>query len=290
MSQIKKNEIKQVSGLEEISLIVKTKSFQKILQIFQTILEKKSIIPIFSNLKIAISKNKIFLTGMNIDLAAINEIEIINLLYDPDDQQSDDQLNNEKILVLNGHLFYDVIKKISSEEIRINKKYGNNFIEINADEFFCKLSLQENEKFPTIETLENHPEYKIYANILYDSIESVLSCAAVHDSRAFLCAIKIIQNNSDNSVEFIATDGHRMAHLKSSEKQFEIESNKNSDDLESENHENELSLILPRKTAVFVLKFLKENQGRKISFRLSNQKIIFLFDDPNDEFLKIKII
>lgn len=267
--------------VEEIYLIFKTKNIQKLLQIFQTILEKKSLIPIFSNLKITIIKNIAYFSGMNIDLAAICEMEILNLL----EENQDNNENASSIdFLVNGHLFYDVLKRISVDEITIKKQFENNFIEIIAGNFFCKMSLQNNEKFPSIDVLNNCVEYGILADVLSDSIEKVLSCSAVNDSRTFLCAIKIVQNE-DNSVEFVSTDGHRLAYLKFEEKRFEVKLNN------EQNHNfSLLDLILPRKTALFILKLLKENAGQKIFFRLSNQKIVFLFEDQKESSMKIKII
>jgi DNA polymerase-3 subunit beta len=301
MSQINpKQDLEKTKKNQEIDLIFKTKSLQKALNVFQTILEKKSLIPIFSNLKMSVKKNRVCFSGMNIDLAAIHDLEILNLLIDSD---CDDETvaapaaePEESCLLLNGHLFADVIKKISSDEIAIKKNFSNNFIEIFAGDFFCKMSLQENEKFPSIDTLENKAEYGILAEILESSIESVLSCSAINDSRAFLCAIKIVQN-LDNSVEFIATDGHKMAYLKWNEKKFEINEKKrvrsnqiSEKEEETEENQEAINLILPRKTALFILKFLKETHGQKIFLKISGQKIIFLFSDPKDQSSKIKII
>jgi DNA polymerase-3 subunit beta len=272
---------------EEINFICKKTLFQKSLQIFQSILEKKSLIPIFNNLKINIYKNIICLSGMNLDIAAINEFPIINLLY-----KNKDEENIESEFLINGHFLYDIVRKITDEEIIIKKNNNNNFIEIFAGNFFCKLSLQENEKFPKIDTLENNLLYYIKANILSDAMDSVLCCASVNDSRNFLCAIKIIQDINQKSIEFIATDTHRMAYIKAKNINFSIDKNNKiiNDNKLEEITNNYFELILPRKTAVFILKFLKEMGENNIYFKISDQKIIFLFNDSKEESSKVQIL
>lgn len=243
---------------QAIDIIINTKSLQKSLNIFQNILEKKSLISVFSNIKIHIIQNKIIFTGMNLDLSVINQAEIVNLM------------NNEVSLLVSVFVIYDVIRKINDEEIQIKKQPQNNFLEILTKNLVCKISLQSNENFPEIDLLEENYEYEIEASSLNTAIESVITCSAINDARNFLCAIKIIQNNE--KIEFICTDGHRMAYFRQTQIQF---INKNNLD------ENSLEIILPRKTANFILKYLKEDLHAKLKVRISKQKIIFFFEKEN---------
>lgn len=260
------NNNKQIS---EIHFFCKKQLLQKALNVFQSILEKKSLIPIFSNIKIDIIDSQIVFSGMNIEIACKTSMNIINL---------QNNQNNSIAILVNGHIFYDIIRKINSDEITIKKNKDENFIEILSQNFYCKMSLQENEKFPHINTLDDEKCFFMDAKILYTSIESVLSCASINDSRSFLCAIKIIQS-INNEIEFITTDSHRMAYIKW-----------DNEDLQKIKINQEIDVLIPRKTASFILKFLKESYDKEISFKISNQKILFIFMDPKEDSLKTIII
>ncbi len=260
------NNNKQIS---EIHFFCKKQLLQKALNVFQSILEKKSLIPIFSNIKIDIIDSQILFSGMNIEIACKTSMNIINL---------QNNQNNSIAILVNGHIFYDIIRKINSDEITIKKNKDENFIEILSQNFYCKMSLQENEKFPHINTLDDEKCFFMDAKILYTSIESVLSCASINDSRSFLCAIKIIQS-INNEIEFITTDSHRMAYIKW-----------DNEDLQKIKINQEIDVLIPRKTASFILKFLKESYDKEISFKISNQKILFIFMDPKEDSLKTIII
>ena len=118
-----------------INLLFDNKILNKALSIFVSILEKKNDAHVFSSIKILVNAMDITLIGLNQDIAAIKKCSALNLGSESAE------------IIVNGHILYDIIKRISTQEISIIKNTNDNFLQISAASFKCKIPLQDNVHF-----------------------------------------------------------------------------------------------------------------------------------------------
>lgn len=235
---------------EILHVIFDSKMLNKALNTFQGILEKKNAIPNLSNIKITFSSDKAIFTGININLAAIRECNVIS------------HSGNGEIIV-NANIFHDIVKKITHSEITITRNKGENLLNIRSQNSLFKIPLQEKEHFSSIDTENFDSEYTLKTKDLIFLIENTIFASSTNDIRYFLCSIKI--KKTHNEIETVATDGHRLALSKIS--------------YEETNPSNDMEIILPRRTAQEILKQLKDENNETIKVAISPQKIGFYLDD-----------
>ena len=111
-----------------------TKMLNKALKTFQWILEKKNAIANLSNIKISLKEKNAIFTGININLAATKECQVVN--YSGDGE-----------IIVNAHIFHDIVKKISHSEIVVTQNKGENILNIKSQNSLFKIPLQGKENF-----------------------------------------------------------------------------------------------------------------------------------------------
>jgi DNA polymerase-3 subunit beta len=228
-----------------------TKMLNKALNTFQGILEKKNAIANLSNIKISLKEKNAIFTGININLAATKECQVVN--YSGDGE-----------IIVNAHIFHDIVKKISHSEIVVTQNKGENILNIKSQNSLFKIPLQGKENFSSMDISNFDTECIIKTKDLVFLIENTLFAASTNDIRYFLCSIKITKKNDE--IEVAATDGHRLAIAK-------IDYDESWDD------SKDIEIILPRRTSQEILKQLKDEVCDKIKIAISPQKIAFFLDD-----------
>jgi DNA polymerase-3 subunit beta len=228
--------------------IFDNKVLNRALNIFQNILEKKNSLENLTSTKIVISDNTAIFTGLNSTIIGVKECPVI--------------VEVPGQIIINAHIFYDIVKKITHPEIIVSQELESNILTISAGKSIFKIPLQEKDNFPDIDI--NNFESKCLANNkdLLFLIDSILFTAAVNDVRHYLCGIKFLKTGND--IEAVATDGHRLAISKT----HCIESD-----------DQDIGIIIPRKTTHEISRQIKENIEGTTIIAFSMQKIGFFMDN-----------
>ena len=228
--------------------IFDTKMLNKALSIFQGILEKKNAIANLTNIKITLSGDSAIFTGININLAAQKECSVVNY-------------SNTGEIIVNAHIFNDIVKKITHSEITVIQNKDENILNIKSQNSLFKIPLQAKENFSSIDINNFDTECVIKTKDLIFLIENTIFAASVNEIRYFLCSIKIVK--SGNEIIAVTTDGHRLALSK----------------IENENDDSkDIEIIIPRRTGQEILRQLKDESNEKIKIAISQQKIAFFLD------------
>jgi DNA polymerase-3 subunit beta len=233
-----------------LSAVFDNKTLNKALNIFQNILEKKSSIENLSSTKIVVSEDgEVIFTGLNTTVVGIKEC---NAIVDTPGQ-----------IIINAHILYDIVKKISHPEISIHQEPKNNTLVISAGKSLFKIPLQDSNSFPTISTDNFDHRCSIKNRDLFLLLDGVLFAVSANDIRQAFCGVKF--GKRGDFLEAVGTDGHRLGISRAQ--------------IINLGDDFELDVIVPRKTIQEIIRQIKENPDGETILGLSQQKIGFFMEN-----------
>jgi DNA polymerase-3 subunit beta len=236
----------------EFKIITRRTLLFKALSHIQSIVEKRNIIPILSNVKLVAKDNMLELTATDMDLAVSEKIS------------ADIQISGE--LTVPAHMLYDIVRKLPEDEdieLSVNKK---DLVKLNIKCASCKFSLPylSAEEFPAMDYGVINHKFSIASKDLADLIDKNRFSISTEETRYNLNGIYIhaINNDQSKALRAVATDGHRLSRI---ELNLPIGA------------ENISGVILPRK-AVMEIRKLIDNLESEVIIELSEAKIKFSFE------------
>tara|TARA_Y100000590_G_scaffold286055_1_gene321885 strand:+ start:465 stop:1583 length:1119 start_codon:yes stop_codon:yes gene_type:complete len=217
----------------------------------QSIVEKKNSIQILSNILIEAKDNSLILSATDMDIS-ITETLNCNVI-------------EGGALTVSAHTLYDIIRKLpDGNEIEFISNDGKMFT-IRSGKSRFSLGCLPKEDFPIIEIDKLNTELTIDSQDLLKLIEKTRFAISTEETRYFLNGIYLHKKKDDNNNEFlsmVATDGHRLAKI----------------DFNSKENITEIpGVIIPRKTIYELCKLLGDFSGN-IKINVDANKIIFFVD------------
>jgi DNA polymerase III subunit beta len=158
-----------------------------------SITERRSIMPILSNVLIDFSKNKITLHSTDLELSAISHVEY--------------EGTAEKKVVIHGRKFLDILKEMDPDPITFEIKDNTLTLTQKQSEFV--LGLQESEEFPEVKEIAGTQEFSIDAATFLEMLEKVQFAISSDETRYVLTGMYMMA--SEGILSVVGTDGFRMA-------------------------------------------------------------------------------
>lgn len=213
----------------------------KPLQAIIGVVERKQPLPILSNVLIEKRDKIIFLTTTDL------EIQISSFIEDPTGE-----INNKAITV--GAKKLQDILRISPEDSKISLEIKDTKLQIKINKSRFTLQTLPPTDFPKIDSTETDLyQIKIKQKELKKLISMVQYAMAQQDIRYYLNGVLLVIDK--NELKLIATDGHRLAFIKTNLIEF---------------HEKQ-EVILPRKTINELTKLLTDTDEEIIIGLAKNQ-------------------
>ena len=223
----------------------------------QSIVEKRNISSILSNVKISTKKDQLSFYTTDLDIFAKEVIKA--------------NVGGELATTTPIHMFYDIVKKIGGDKIQLifepSDKPVKMLIKSGLSEF--TLPCLSAEKFPDFEEGPYESEFHVASDSLYYLISTTKHAISYDDVRYYLNGIflHVVEENEIRILRSVATDVHRLALS-------EITLPENASLLPE--------IIIPRKLVFELIKLLKEYQGEvyigvssnKIAVKVGNTSII----------------
>tara|TARA_B100000424_G_scaffold261569_1_gene246680 strand:- start:104 stop:1207 length:1104 start_codon:yes stop_codon:yes gene_type:complete len=219
----------------------------KALNHVQSVVERRNTIPILSNVKIDANEKNISLIATDLDL------EIIEFI--------DANVSVIGSTTVSAHTLYDIVRKIPEDsmiEIELN---SNGQMEIKSGQSNFDLPCLSDEDFPEMSSGEMPFGFSIESSDLARLIDKARFAISTEETRYYLNGIFL--HSVENELRSVATDGHRLACIKS--------------DLPA-GAEDIPSIIIPRKTVGEVRKLIEDSPGT-LEIKVSETKIQFNFND-----------
>jgi DNA polymerase-3 subunit beta len=238
---------------------VNQQDLQKSLNYCQGVIEKRSTLPILSNILLDASESKLTITATDLDLIFIHQINNVEII----------EIGNT---TTSSSIMYDIIRKFSSgKKINLLLKTENK-LQLESEKSIFNLNCIDSSEFPlTDENFEGN-FFSIKSKQLLKLLNKCKFSVSNDETRHYLSGIFFHQTQIDDHfyLTAAATDSHRMSisKLRLNEKiQFE-------------------PIILPKKT-IFQLCSLLEDYDGDIKIFNTKSKIKF---EMNDSILISKLI
>ena len=234
---------------------VNQQDLQQALNYCQGVIEKRSTLPILSNILLDAQNSKLTITATDLDLIFIHQISNIEIL-------------EEGKTTTQSSIMYDIIRKFSSGKkinLTLNEK---NKLHLESEKSFFNLNCISASDFPVTDENFNQNEFSIKSKHLLKLLNKCKFSVSNDETRHYLSGIYIHKTEFEdkNYLTAVATDSHRMSISKIRlEKDIQFE-----------------PVILPKKTIFQLCSLLDNYEGdvkisnikSKIKFELNNSILI----------------
>ena len=234
---------------------VNQQDLQKSLNYCQGVIEKKSTLPILSNILLESSNSKLKITATDLDLIFINEIKDI-------------EIQEEGKTTTTSSILYDIIRKFTSGK-KINFSFsGDNKLQLESEKSIFHLNCINPSEFPITDENFNDNQFSIKSKALLKLLNKCKFSLSNDETRHYLSGIFFHQTQTEdkNFLTAVSTDSHRMSISKVRlDKKIDFE-----------------PIILPKKTIFQLCSLLEDFEGdviisnnkSKIKFELNNSILI----------------
>ncbi len=234
---------------------VNQQDLQKSLSYCQGVIEKRSTLPILSNILLEASNSKLTITATDLDLIFIHQFSNV-------------EIYEEGKTTTSSSIMYDIVRKIPSGS-KINfSNPSENKLQLESEKSLFNLNCINASEFPLTDENFNENEFYIKSKELLKLLNKCKFSISNDETRHYLSGIFIHQTNNDEKVFLTAaaTDSHRMSISK----------------IRLENKINFEPIILPKKTIFQLCSLLEDYEGdikisnikSKIKFELNNSVLI----------------
>ena len=234
---------------------VNQKDLQEALSYCQGVIEKRSTLPILSNVLLDVGKSKLTITATDLDLIFVHQINNVEIL------------ENGKTTTTSSIMF-DIVRKFSSDK-KINLTMNNDSkLQLESDKSIFNLNCINSSEFPLTDENFNQNEFIINSKDFLKLLNKCKFSISSDETRHYLSGIYFHQTEVEDKIYLtaVATDSHRMSISK-----IRLNEKINFD-----------PIILPKKTIYQLCNLLENYDGdlkisnlkSKIKFELSNSILI----------------
>ena len=238
---------------------INQQDLQKSLNYCQGVIEKRSTLPILSNVLLDVSNGKLTITATDLDLIFIHTISNIEIL-------------EEGKTTTSASIMYDIVRKFSSGK-KINfSNPSENKIQLESEKSLFNLNCISASEFPLTDENFNENEFVIESKKFLKLLNKCKFSLSNDETRHYLTGIFFHQTQIEDKIFLTAaaTDSHRMS----------ISKMRLNNKIEFE------PIILPKKTIFQLCSILEDFDG---DIKISNIKSKIKFE-INDSILISKLI
>ena len=234
---------------------VNQQDLQQALNYCQGVIEKRSTLPILSNILMEANSSKLTITATDLDLIFIHNLSNVEII-------------KEGKTTTTSSIMYDIIRKFSSGK-KINLSLSDaSKLQVESDKSIFNLNCINATEFPLTEENFNENEFSIKSKHLLKLLNKCKFSVSNDETRHYLSGIYFHQTEVEdkNYLTAAATDSHRMSISK----------------IRLEKKINFEPIILPKKTIFQLCSLLDNYDGEvkisnlksKIKFELNNSILI----------------
>ncbi len=233
---------------------VNQQDLQQALNYCQGVIEKRSTLPILSNILLEVQSKKLTITATDLDLIFIHQVNNI-------------EVEEEGKTTTTSSIMYDIIRKFSSGK-KINLTLNENKLHLESEKSIFNLNCISPSEFPLTDEDFNQNQFSIKSKQLLKLLNKCKFSISNDETRHYLSGIYLHQNEVEdkNYLTAVATDSHRMSISK----------------IRLENKIDFDPIILPKKTIFQLCSLLDTYEGEvkisnlksKIKFELDNSILI----------------
>jgi DNA polymerase III subunit beta len=230
-----------------MELVVRKTDLLRELQLFQGIVERKNTIPILANVLIEAADGEVKLLATDLEVGLRS--------------RCDASVSKRGSLTLPAKKLYEIIKALPETDVRIEE--DRNGVKVAADRFDSRMQTLPREDFPTLPESTGVVNATLARDVLKQMVGKTQFAITGEDTRYFLNGALFILR--PDSMSLVSTDGHRLALVT-----VPRESSKTKSKSAADPKEEEVRVILPRKTLLELGRLLSEGDGEILYERGEN--------------------
>ncbi len=229
-------------------VIVERSDLLKAMSRAQSIVERRTTIPILANVLIDASKGKISLRTTDLDIEVVDKVTA--------------EIEQEGSTTVGAHTLYEIVRKLpEGSSIQLSSDNLSSRLEVIAGRSNFKLPTLPKDDFPVMASAEYDCNFSIPPHSLKRLFDKAKFAMSTEETRYYLNGVyfHIAEINNTKVLRSVATDGHRLAQI--DEKLPEYASSMH-------------GVIVPRKT-VGELRMILESDDAEIAVSVSETKVRF---------------
>ena len=179
---------------------VNQQDLQQALNYCQGVIEKRSTLPILSNILLNAKNSKLTITATDLDLIFIHQINNIEIL-------------EEGNTTTTSSIMYDIVRKFSSGK-KINLTLNDTSkLHLESDKSIFNLNCISASEFPITEENFNQNQFSIKSKNLLKLLNKCKFSVSNDETRHYLSGIYLHQTEVEDKIYLtaVATDSHRMS-------------------------------------------------------------------------------
>ena len=234
-----------------MELVVRKTDLLKELQLFQGIVERKNTIPILANVLMEAKGDEVRMLATDLEVALRSRCQAT--------------VAKGGSLTLPAKKLYEIVKALPETDVRIEEDKGG--VKVAADRFDSRMQTLPREDFPTLPEPTGHISATLKRDVLRQMVSKTQFAITGEDTRYFLNGALFLLR--PDAMGLVSTDGHRLAHINVAR---EAATGK------AKGSEEEVRVILPRKTLLELGRLLAEGEGDILYERGENHLFFTLGD------------
>lgn len=235
-----------------MKLTIERGALLKSLTHVQGVVERRTTIPILSNVLLRAREASLGLAATDMDIAIV--------------ENTPADVTQEGATTVPAHTFYDIVRKLpDGAQVEISSGGEQGQLDLRCGRSRFRLSTLPSEDFPVMAEGDLPHGFNLSAETLRNLVDRTRFAMSTEETRYYLNGIYLHTADSDGTdvMRIVATDGHRLARV-------EIPVPEGANGM--------AGVIVPRKAVGEVRKLIDESDGN-VDIAISETKIRFSFDD-----------
>ena len=179
---------------------VNQQDLQQALNFCQGVIEKRSTLPILSNILLDAKNSELIITATDLDLIFIHKLENVEVI-------------NEGKTTTSSSIMYDIVRKLSSGKIINLNLTDISKLQLESEKSIFNLNCINSSEFPLTDENFNQNEFLIKSKQMLKLLNKCKFSVSNDETRHYLSGIYLHQTEVDgkNYLTAVATDSHRMS-------------------------------------------------------------------------------
>jgi DNA polymerase III subunit beta len=226
-----------------MEFVIKQSALKEELGFVQGIVEKKSTIPVLSNILIeSVGEGTIRIVGTDLDVTIRCEASA--------------DIKKSGSMCIQARKLFDIVRLLENQDVHFVKE-ENEWVKLNCGKSKFRLAGVSRDQFPEVPEFRSTP-LKLSAKVFNHFIQHTSFAITQEQSRFTLSGAKFMVG--EGTVKMVTTDGHRLAFI---EKQETID--------------GEMDALIPKKALIELTKIARDSDG-EVSFGEDPNHIYFEVD------------
>lgn len=226
-----------------LQLKIKKTDFQKELGFVQAVVERRTTIPILSNILIESTDSGIVIYGTDLDISLRTECPA--------------EVQSHGSVTIQARKLFEIVRNLPDSDIHLREQ-ENNRVNLQCERARFKITGLPKENFPNIPKF-GEPKLVIPGGVFKVFIERTIFATTQEESRYALSGVQM-EVLPDNTLRMVATDGHRLAFIQGG--------------VESSLWESGLKVLIPKK-ALFECIRLITDPNEQVHFSVDENHVYF---------------